>query len=291
MASAPALHRHLRLIEGRQPDRHGGQEGVPHLCRPLVREGECWEEYGDPFAQPYCHFAENTGQYYKDVPKNYEAGTFAFFTTPRRMGDQAGLLGYADDNWVDGTQSFVFAFDDPETLAYGYGFTTTITHEVGHHLGLSHPHDGYDSETGLDYDALGDKYFAWVGDESDSIMQYIAVSNGFGQFDRDNMARFQFAGYANWTRSLLTAIRSDPRAADEVRPKLKAARTQLAAAVEAFYRWNYLKAADGARQAYEIVRRQANLLGVGESIRPRILQLPPSDAAPHEGDPIRFPED
>jgi len=55
------------------------------------------------------------------------------------------LLGFADDNWVDGTQTHVFMFDTPEDRALGYGFTTTAIHEFGHHIGMSHPHDGYDS--------------------------------------------------------------------------------------------------------------------------------------------------
>ena len=46
---------------------------------------------------------------------------------------------------------YVFCFISPEVVQSGYGLTTTQIHEVGHHLGMSHPHDGYDSETGVDY--------------------------------------------------------------------------------------------------------------------------------------------
>ena len=88
----------------------------------------------------------------------------------RALGDQFGLLGFADDNWVDGTQSHVFMFDSPEYRALGYGFTTTGIHEFGHHIGMSHPHDGYDSEQDLDFGAAGPFEFAWSGDESNTAM-------------------------------------------------------------------------------------------------------------------------
>ena len=54
----------------------------------------------------------------------------------------SGFLGYADDNWVDGTQSFVFSFVSQGVVDSGYGLTTTQIHEFGHHFGMSHPHDG-----------------------------------------------------------------------------------------------------------------------------------------------------
>ena len=41
----------------------------------------------------------------------------------------SGFLGYADDNCVDGTQSFVFSFVSPGVVDAGYGLTTTQIHE------------------------------------------------------------------------------------------------------------------------------------------------------------------
>ena len=81
----------------------------------------------------------------------------------------------------------------PDIIAAGYGLTTTLIHEVGHHVGLSHPHDGFDAPSRLDYEPTGDFFFAWAGDEVNSMMSYIDVNWDFSQFDRDNMDRFQAA--------------------------------------------------------------------------------------------------
>jgi hypothetical protein len=86
-------------------------------------------------------------------------------------------LDYADYNWADGTQSFVFAFDSSGIRnVSGYGFSTTTIHEVGHHVGMSHPHDGYDYAANLDFGPGDDYYFAWSGDESSSMMSYIDLN-------------------------------------------------------------------------------------------------------------------
>ena len=256
------------------------------------RNGACWEQYGDTFAQPYCYFNAHRGQYYPNrAARTTRSACSRLFTTPENMGSQSGLLGYADDNWLDGTQTYVFEFDDPDSLAAGYGFTTTITHEVGHHLGLSHPHDGYDPTTGVDYGAQGDSYFTWVGDESNTVMQYIAVSNGFGQFDKDNMSRYWFAGYANWTKDLITAIKGSGTDDASTRAAIHTARSYLHQATTAFYGWHYLSAAGAARQAYVVAQTEASLLHVGKMLVPTQMRVPASSDAPHEGDPIRFPND
>jgi hypothetical protein len=104
-------------------------------------------------------------------------------------------LGFADDNYRDGTQSFVFNFVSPGIVASGYGLTTTQIHEYGHHFGLSHPHDGFDAETGIDYGPTGPFFFAWASDEHNSMMSYIDLNWDFSQFDRDNAARQQAAGF------------------------------------------------------------------------------------------------
>jgi hypothetical protein len=224
--------------------------------------GGCWEEIGDPFAQLFCHFDQNLAMYAPAYGRrDYVGEIFAFNTTEAGLGFQFGLLGFADDNWVDGTQTYSFVFGADAYREFGYGLTSTAVHELGHHHGLSHPHDGYDSELGIDYGAGGDLYFAWLGDESDTVMQYIAVSNGFGRHNADNMHRWEMAGYLNWANALAGDILGSGRAW-RVSGELERADRRAAAALAAFRDWNYLRAVSKAREAYSILSAAADDIGV-----------------------------
>lgn len=255
-----------------------------------VRDAEdCWVPFGDPFAELFCYFDENLGRYVPDYGRNdYVAPIFNFNTTEARLGNQFGLLGFADDNWTDGTQTYVFTFGSAAYRELGYGFTSTVVHEAGHHVGLSHPHDGYDSELGLDYGPGGEFYYAWAGDESDSVMHYLGVTNRFGEFDQDNMYRWETAGYLNWANGLLDDILAHPDA-NEVSSHLAKAEASARAAVRGFRNWSYLGAATNARVAYEAIATAAAELGI-ETPTEAFLRLGVSNAAaPHKGDPIRNP--
>jgi hypothetical protein len=149
-----------------------------------------------PFADIFLAAARNQRSFL-DTPVvgRYEAGliTFGIGMKPKTPG---GLLGFADDNWVNATQSGVFSFVYPEVVPLGYGATTTNIHEYGHHSSMSHPHDGLDPATGVDYGPTGEFNYAWLGDMSHTIMSYMDLTTEFGQFDRDNSARHHAAGYA-----------------------------------------------------------------------------------------------
>jgi hypothetical protein len=240
---------------------------------------DCWTLFGLPFAQLFCYFNDNLEKYVPPYPpRDYVAEVFAYNTTRQGIGSWFGLLGFADDNWTDGTQTFVFAFDTPEYRNAGFGFTATVVHEVGHHVGQSHPHDGYDAEFGIDY-APGDFfYFAWEGDESDTVMSYLALSNHFSQFDRDNSYRWETAGYLNWSNALAAAILASPDAS-EVGDKLREADREVHHAQQAFRRWHYLRAVKGARRAYTILLRAAEEIGASSSTL-AIARMPLANAPP-----------
>ncbi len=227
-------------------------------------QDDCWNAFGTPFAQLFCYFDANRASYVPPYrPRDYVAPVFAFNTTDAGIGAFFGLLGFADDNWVDGTQSFVFDFAAP-----GYGpfqaFTTTTVHELGHHIGLSHPHDGYDSELGLDYGPSGFFYLAWVGDESDTVMHYLSISNGFGRHNRDNMRRWETAGYLNWANALAGDILASPKWR-KARAALRTADGFAAKARQALKDWDYLEAATSARSAYSVLAEAAKELGVSSA--------------------------
>ncbi len=224
----------------------------------------CWVPFGDPFSQLFCFFSEHLAYVPSYPARDYIAPVFAFNTTEDGLGDQFGLLGFADDNWVDGTQTFVFAFDADVYRDFGYGFTGTIIHEVGHHIGMSHPHDGLDPETGVDFDASGEFFFAWAGDESETVMHYLTLSNQFGEHNRDNMYRWEAAGYLNWANALAGDILASPNASS-VFVKLVAADALAAVAKGQLVRWDYLDAVERARAAYLTLVSAANDIGVSSA--------------------------
>jgi hypothetical protein len=252
----------------------------------LDPSGGCWEPFGTPFAQLFCFFDPNRDQYIPAYgPQDYIIGVFAFNTADENMGTSAGLLGYADDNWFDGTQTYVFEFDTPGLREAGYGFSTTTVHEIGHHIGLHHPHDGYDSELGLLYGAGGEFYYVWVGDESDTIMSYLGISNTFSEFDMDNLYRWEFAGYINWANNLLDDILAHPNAKD-VGDHVKSAQRYAEIAIRSFHAWDYLQAVVNARSAYEQIAIAASELGI-EPVEDFSLMAAPAMIPPHDGDFIR----
>jgi hypothetical protein len=256
----------------------------------LRNRNDCWNEFGTPFAQLFCYFNLNLDKYIPEYdPEDYVLPIFAFNTTERNLGDQFGLLGFADDDWMTGTQTMVFEFGAAEYRTLGYGLSATAVHEGGHHFGMSHPHDGYDSELGIDYGPAGDFYFAWSGDESDTVMSYISLSSSFSTFDMDNLYRWEFAGYLNWANNLLDDILADPNAAN-VQDNVAQAEAYAALAIESFNNWDYLAAATNARLAYEQIALAADELGIATPTDEELLRVAPNGNAPHEGDPIRYPD-
>lgn len=193
-----------------------------------------------------------------DGGAEYEAMFFNYATEEQRA---AGFLGFADDNWIDGTQSFTFNFVSPGVVAAGYGLTTTQIHEYGHHVGMSHPHDGYDYETGEDYSPAGNRYYAWAGDEVNSMMSYIDLNWDFSQFDRDNANRFQAAAYIRNANLIAQDILASPNAALAM-ADLRKADDEIGKAKAAMAAHDYVGTFDHARQAYGFVRAGAAKAGV-----------------------------
>jgi hypothetical protein len=91
-------------------------------------------------------------------------------------------------------------------------------------------------------------------------MHYLALSNGFGVFDRDNQYRWEMAGYLNWSNAVLGDIVKNPRA-DRVASLIRRADDRAGDALEAFRQWNFLAAVTAARDAYELVARAAQQIG------------------------------
>ena len=214
--------------------------------------------FGIAFADPFLFHNDHLIQYLEG-DGDYEVPVFAFNATDELF---TCCLGYADDNWADGTQSFVFAFDSPSVRDIsGYGFSTTTIHEVGHHIALSHPHDGYDYESDVDFGPEGDYLFAWLGDFSNSMMSYIDLNWDFSQFDRDNMSRFMTITYLDQANVVLEDIYHSPRAS-KVGAELAAADGYAADALAAYQAMDYAGAVMQAQMAYQQVLAAAEAINV-----------------------------
>lgn len=150
-----------------------------------------------------------------------------------------------------------------------YGTSNTMIHEVGHHLGLSHPHDVYDYEdSGIYYG--GNVPFMYSADESDSVMGYMQLSNNYSQFDRDNMDRWMTAININQANALLPGILAqDLQPRDTLR--LVAADGAATLALVAYRAMQYRTAAALAKTSYDNVLAIADRLGTAPARRENSL--------------------
>lgn len=246
----------------------------------IINEPDCWTNYGSPFAQLFCYFSDNRAEYLPEVgPNDYQIPIFNF-NLDDETAEFSGLLGFADDNYVDGTQSFVFSFDAPLFRESGYGFSTTTVHEVGHHIGMSHPHDGYDSESDFDYGPSGPTFFAWSGDESATTMSYVDLETSFGRFDRDNMYRWEAAGHLNEANRLVGEVLETSNAdVSAVKKAISTADLYYGRAKNYLLDWQYEKAVRAAYLAYLAATDAANAAGVDVA----------DVASPARFDPAKFP--
>ena len=182
---------------------------------------------------------------------DYSIPVFAYAVKDDQMGVQFGLLGYADDDWTTGTQTFINAFNTPYiTTSLGYGFTSTIIHETGHHVGLSHPHDGYDSEFDLDYGPGGYFLFVWSGDGSYTTMNYMANVGHFGVFNKDTLYRHEGAMYMKAVKDMMEEIVWEELSPQDYR-KLANVLVHWGQAMLAFKKMEYYCMVYRAMQSYE----------------------------------------
>ncbi|GLY00571.1 MULTISPECIES: hypothetical protein [Actinoplanes] len=213
----------------------------------LLADESCYPESGYPaFANLYLYNREHIDAILDDEGRvDYEVPMINY-----AVGAGVGVpaLGFADDDYVSGDQTYVFSFISPEVVASGYGLTTTQIHEVGHHLGLSHPHDGYDSATGVDYSPANEFLFAGAGDENNSMMSYIDLNWDFSQFDRDNSDRFLTAAYWEAANRLAATV-----PAGKGRTALLTADGLLGLSATAFAKHDYRSAYALAEKAYDTV--------------------------------------
>ena len=211
------------------------------------------------YANLFLFSALNLDQTLDTKKSDYEA-TGTFYMLPEDNAATLPYLGLADDNYRDGTQSFIYVAMSPALKPY-YGMTDVAIHEYGHHFGMSHMHDGYDFEDRKHIGPYGSDTYMWVGDEVNSVMSYLQSSNGFSQFERDNMARYLTAAYLQETRAIAMEI-VDSADNGDTGLALDLADAWLGQARAAFSKHRYSEAVRLARDAYEEMVRSAGRVGV-----------------------------
>ena len=151
----------------------------------------------------------------------------------------------------------------------------------------SHPHDGYDPQTDGNFDPTGPLYFAWTGDESNTVMGYLAVTYHFGVFDRDNMARWELAGLLHDGDQLLGQLNKRKDAAHEAALMSSYTSARDTALVK-LQGWDFEGAASSAIDGYGELEKAATDLGV--ALPAPAASTAPVQAIPHQVDPVRPPE-
>ena len=93
----------------------------------------------------------------------------------------------------------------------------------------------------------------------------------------------------NWSNELLGLIQADPHAS-KVQSLVAQARQDANQALQSFRSWNYLRAVTKAYHAYVQLSKAAAKLGIENPSVVQALRAVPNGNVPHEGDPIRFPD-
>jgi len=150
----------------------------------------------------------------------------------QRDPETSALWGVAlDDMVIIGHCQFDFErgeYVSPAQSRKGYGFSQTIIHELGHMIGLMHPHQ-----------------YGSLGDFSASAMSYFTYEYKFGQFDKDAIQRTH--ADKNYAQALLTMqetkqlLQRKVKSA-EVETLLKTTEDLLKEADSEYARMNYVEA-------------------------------------------------
>jgi hypothetical protein len=222
---------------------------------------------GTAQADLYFYFRDHLAQYLDGGPVR-EIPIF-IFDLPDAL--QPLITGFADQTWSDELrQSFIYIFGSPQLrqppLPVVAGYTPHVVHETGHHVGLSHPHNGFRClDEGCTqvrwFGAEGDTYYTWLADQVSSVMSYIHVNDDFSQFDRDNMARYRSYDFLWMANEILAKLLASPRAGD-VSAAIADADAAAASALAAYRSMDYEQSVTHAATAHRLILGAADAIGV-----------------------------
>jgi hypothetical protein len=217
----------------------------------------CYDIAADPVLDA-DRFADTRRKTYLDGMR-YEL-PMLLFEVPNRMLGGIGWAGLAHSSQY-GPQRWAVGIVAPRIRKALLQPANLMTHESGHHVGFSHPHDGYDSELDINYGPYNETYFTMIGDAVNSVMSYHNMTEEFGQFNRDDMDRWMTATRLQWANRILADIYASPRAGDAA-AQLEAADDRAGVAADLLADWDLRGASLAARDAYGLVREAATIARV-----------------------------
>ena len=207
----------------------------------------CWEEFGTPFLEFFCHVAGNEAELAPPGrPGDHVIPALLYSVTDAiALEHPHNPTGYADQG-PDLKPSLVFFETTPAIRRRGYfglegvGPSNGLVHEIGHHAGLSHFHDGWDPEGHFHFNQTISKWL-YSFDECRCPMGYLSTGE-FGRFELDAADRTLAARYYAEAFKLLGAL--DARTAGRVEG-------DLGEALTAFQATDWRTAVLAARDAYD----------------------------------------
>ncbi|MDX6586250.1 MAG: hypothetical protein QOI31_723 [Solirubrobacterales bacterium] len=206
----------------------------------------CWKRYDSFYSQFYCYVAENLDEFAEAGPADW-ALPMLLYEVSDETSDTRGRfhpLGVATSAPNDKPYTvFAQTIEGARAFAYGatpgIGMTDVAEHEVGHHVGLSHEHDGWDGETNSPFGAYAATWM-WALDGCQCTMGYLNSSD-FGQFEMDAVDRALAA------RTYTTAFALLPELSGATRAKVKG---KLADTLDALRAEDYRQAVKRGISAY-----------------------------------------
>ena len=229
---------------------------------------------GFALADLQAYFSDHLFQFLTGAP-DYEVPIFQF-NTPLPLASPlfAGIAmsNYSLAAWTptilpQAQQSFIFTSTIPERNAL-FGHSTLLEHEVGHHLGFSHPFQGYRCITEtcgpgefIPFAGNPSTFFSLAGQYSSGLMTYVSVNSDYSRFELDNLQRWLAWQYLDLSNFILTQIAGSPRAGS-VASAIQQADAQAGLALAAYQNYNYADAEQRARAAYNALVGAAGAIQV-----------------------------
>jgi len=217
---------------------------------------------GYAFGDIVTYFTNHQNQYLTGA-RDYEVPIFQFNVPPPL---QQLWIGISFSNYLavpftpvfvpDNIQNYVFTSMTPSLNARN-GHGEILTHEVGHHLGLSHPFNGFLCLT--DTCGLGEffpfgqnaaTWFAQAGEYVAGVMSYVRINNDYSRFELDNMQRYLAWEYLDVSNFIVAELAKSPRSGS-VAAAVTQADARAGAALAAYKNYDYAAAEQNARAAYD----------------------------------------